>query len=626
MSSKISGDKEATRAAYEEAIKIGLAKQEVELPGTGKLITTFIDEIIIPLKEEKRLFFRPNTQDIVIIDELDNKENELDGFIILKPGKFITLIEEYITPVKNVMVGDKKWEYKEKSISTDLSSTMLQSEILKHQLPKISNIFRIPLLMIYENKITFPKKGYDERFKSWLDLNSINIKEDIPLEKAKQTIEEIYSEFCFETPQDKTNAIAALITPACRGLYSRYSSRTPCFFYIANRERAGKDYCAGITGIIYEGFAIDETALSTGDRNSSDEAELRKKITSTLLEGRKRLHFANNKGFINNAVLEGFLTSEVYEDRILGRNETKIFQNDIELSLSGNVGIEYTPDLANRTLFIKLFLDLEDPNQRLFKQPNLHKHVLDNRQLILSSIYTLIKNWDNKGRPSGTKLFSSYPEWAKVCGGIMEAAGYESPCINNSVFNLGGDTETQEMKILFKLAYDKYPDKWIEKNDLKVLLMDNMINYPDMFDYDFERKSDQTRFGNKITKFAGRILGDIRLVVQDEKVRTARQKIKFIINHGHLGNLGNLRTLDYNESSNVFYIGEYTGDTKDAMVTNTSDNTILNNHTKIYKYGVLKYGSIIHMPCSICGLNNIDGWSWYNEKKEVVCDMCSDLK
>ena len=31
--------------------------------------------------------------------------------------------------------------------------------------------------------------------------------------------------------------------------------------------------------------------------------------------------------------------------------------------------------------------------------------------------------------PDGTHPFASYPEWARVCGGIMESAGYDSPCL-----------------------------------------------------------------------------------------------------------------------------------------------------------------------------------------------------
>ena len=42
------------------------------------------------------------------------------------------------------MVEKDKWEYREKSISSDLSSTMLQSEILKYKENNKFNFLKIP--------------------------------------------------------------------------------------------------------------------------------------------------------------------------------------------------------------------------------------------------------------------------------------------------------------------------------------------------------------------------------------------------------------------------------------------------------------------------------------------------
>ena len=52
-----------------------------------------------------------------------------------------------------------------------------------------------------------------------------------------------------------------------RGLFSSFSVRTPLWIYIANRERAGKDYLAGINGILYEGYALEEPPISMGDKD-----------------------------------------------------------------------------------------------------------------------------------------------------------------------------------------------------------------------------------------------------------------------------------------------------------------------------------------------------------------------
>ena len=291
--------------------------------------------------------------------------------------------------------------------------------------------------------------------------------------------------------------------------------------------------------------------------------ELRKKILSALLAGRKRLHFANNKGYLDNAVLEAIITSEKYSDRILGKNESPIFDNELEISLSGNVGISFTPDLANRARFARLFLEIEDANARKFERPNLHKWVLENRELILSAIYALVRNWIEKGRPDGSVNFASFPDWARICGGIMEAAAYDSPCTpDKESILLGGDSETLDMKRLFELCYEKSPDTPLTKGRIRQLIEFE----EDIFSYlDFTKRSDQTKFGNKITKFVGRVLSDIKMIVKDNSIRSSRQEYiftkervdidkskifgNFYNKNGNVGNLHNL-TINDNKSNN----------------------------------------------------------------------------
>ncbi len=509
-----------------------IGKNDIKLPGLGKLVSAFATEVANEIKGKKTLFFRPSSQEIVEIGKIKcHKTDEYiyTGFISVKPNRLITLVERYFNPgIEHWDDKHKEWTFKKKSMGRELSNTLLHSEILQHELPQINRIFTIQLPIIYEGKLTFPKHGYDERFTSWLSYNAPEIDNpNMNLNEAKKILFNLFKEFCFQSKQDYTNAIAALLTPFLRGLLPSFSTRTPIFFYLANRERAGKDYLSGITGILYEGESIEESPISSSENAKSNQTEeLRKKILAAMISGKKRLHFANNKGYINNAVFEAVTTAEKYSDRVLGRNETLTFDNEIDFSLSGNVGIGYTPDFANRSRFIRLHLDIEDANSRSFENPNLHKWVKENRGLILSALYSLVRNWIEKESPEGTINFASFPSWAKICGGIMESARYDSPCNQDKeTLALGGDTETQDMKELFEMCYFKYPNQWITKNNIKGLIMKDdchLFNY-----FDFDKRSDQTRFGNKVSKFIGRVLSDIRLVLKDPNVRAARQEIKF---------------------------------------------------------------------------------------------------
>lgn len=310
-----------------------------------------------------------------------------------------------------------------------------------------------------------------------------------------------------------------------RGLFPRFNVRTPVWFYLANRERAGKDYLAGITGLVYEGTNIEESPICNGEKNGGTSEELRKKILAAFLSGRKRMHFSNNKGYIDNAVFESITTAEKYTDRILGRSENADFDNELEFSLSGNVGVTFTPDFANRCRFVRLFLEIENANERTFEIPDLHKYVLENREIILSALYALVRNWIEKGKPSGSKPFASFYNWANICGGIMEAAGYLNPCeIDKEVKTVAGDYETQEMKVLFECCFAQYGDNKIKKEGLLTVIHDEGL-----FDWwDLETtKAHQTQFGLLLKKFVGRVLSDIKLVVINPSARPARWEFKF---------------------------------------------------------------------------------------------------
>lgn len=549
---------------FEEPNREVEGKPKIQIP-QNKLISEFAEEILPYLRQSEDLFYNEQVKSIVQI-----KNNQ---FRIVTASEFITIIERHITP----FVYNMRNELSEKSISKELSNTLLQSDIIKEGLKPIRQIFSIPIPIIYKDKLTFVRKGYDDRFNSWLSYDSPDIiNPGMPLDEAKEIIEYIFKEFAFKDKQDKSNAIASLLTPFTKGLMSSFSVRTPLTFYMANRERAGKDYCADITGIVYEGYSLQEPPISTGENSNSSE-ELRKKVVSALLTGKKRLHFANNKGYLNNAVLEMLLTSQKISDRILGKNVQVELDNLIDYSASGNVGIGFTPDLMNRCLFVNLFLDIENANLRKFENPNLHLWILENRAKILSAFFSLIRNWFDLGKRKGDIPFASYPEWANIVGGIMESAGYLNPCNpHEQVLAVGGDTETQDMKELFEICFEKCPNKEIDKSQIKYLIQEAQSEGSSIFGYlDFNNKSDQTKFGTKLIKFVGRILSDIRLE-SDGNPRKARQKYKFVKVSGNLVTSGNLYPCQMSKDDNIDRVVE-----KVAYVTKVTKKQELNEPLEV---------------------------------------------
>ena len=196
---------------------------------------------------------------------------------------------------------------------------------------------------------------------------------------------------------------------------------------------------------------------------------------------------------------------------------------------------------------------MENANSRKFKTPLLHEWVKENRDVILSAMFSLVKNWIDKGKKEGSIPFASFPNWASVCGGIMESAGYLSPCtINKDSIAFSGDSETADMKELFEICFEHFPNKSMKKKDII-----NLIQEESLFSYlDFEKRSSQINFGLKIKRFVGRVLSNIKLTIDDTSIRTSRQEYIFRKEDGNDGNDGNVSPMSDYSGNNIYIKGK----------------------------------------------------------------------
>lgn len=354
--------------------------------------------------------------------------------------------------------------------------------------------------------------------------------------------------------QSVTHALARMITPYCRGLMG-WDARFPLWHFAANRPRAGKDYLAGVTHLIYEGRTCEDAPL---DRDSE---ETRKRITAAMMSGRRIMHFANCQGHIQDPQFIGAITSKTFAARNLGSTEAKadlVMPNEIEFSLSANVGLTVREDVEPRTRRIALQFYDENPNGRSFTRPDLHGWVLENRPLLLGAVAALVQHWINQGCPPGPIPFNSFPEWSRVVGGIMTSCGLPDPCQpHEHVEDLGGDRQERAMRAVFRIGFDHHPDAWIEKSRLFELLeaatdCDELTFFAQ--DGDLSSRSAKVRIGKALRQFRGRHLEGIQLHIEDN-TKSERQRVMFArpsspdpvdLDHllrGEVGDIGEVHTL-----------------------------------------------------------------------------------
>ena len=507
-------------------------RAKIKIPGFNRYISDFCRELGGIMADKNIMFYHRDGKRLVEIDARGKDSN----FLSVTNNKFVTLIETYAAPYFET-VKKKKGEASEIkeiniSIQGDIAAKTIVSNDFLDNIPVIKRIFNVQTPCIYEGKITFPVIGYDPRFCSWVSFNAPKIsKPNMSLDEAKKVIGDLFKDFCFLEEQDRVCAFAAFISPGIRGLYSDFNVRSPLTIYRGNRERVGKDYCAGITGIVFEGEAVETAPISVKRNNNGGDDEVKKKITAFLMSGRKRFHSSNNKGKIDNSVFESILTSTVVTDRILGKNDIEVkLPNEMEYSLSANMGTAISPDLEKRSNIVNFFYQQDDINSRVFSKTNLHGYVLENRELILSAVFALIRNWEDKGCKPGSLAFSSFPDWARICGGIMEAAGYSNPCNEKKKkLSTAIDPETDEMRQFYEFMFEKQPNAWLTKNEMISILKDENA---DIFAWlDFDKLSDKTKFAMKVESFGGRDLKTstyhIKMEEHEDNVKNRGNKRKF---------------------------------------------------------------------------------------------------
>lgn len=523
-----------------------MTKPMIDIPDKDVLISDFSVQLGVEISKHNKIFYSQISDQVVEISYMnigiDNKQKFL-GLKAVSRNRFVSVVEEYVTPCKDYVEGygrNATVVRRRHSINASTAAICLECDNFINELSMIGRVLTVPIPHDYKGKLTLPKHGYDERFLTYMPENAPNIDVNMNINEAKKIIDKIYEEFCFKEYDGdinlyKTNAIAHLLTPFILGLASAHNIVTPLFFYEANRPRCGKDYCANIVGILYEGAPIEDPVICSDTDNGNSGDELRKKITTAVISGRRRYHSSNNRGFIKNATFEGAITKREWIDRILGKNIEVSMPLEIVFSMSGNLGIKMTTDLSERCRFIRLHLVEENANERKFKNSRLHEWIIDNRELVLSALYALVREWYNSGKKKSDKIYVTATEWSEIVGSILEFVGYGNPSVNDDNVNEEIDPETADAKKMFSLCYKKFSDNPIEikqifdyiKGPDSVEIMDDEL-FPDIKLDALNDRPARTKFSLLMKKFDNREFGNILFKCVNSDVVSYRRKYRFI--------------------------------------------------------------------------------------------------
>lgn len=402
-------------------------KPSIELPGVNRLIIDTAAELGELLRDTD-LFERNN--EVVLFD---NKTHRIKP---ISAQAFRSWVEGHARGFK--YFGEERI-LAEVSMSADIAQAILASHhfICKLRRLRQVNTCRQPVLR-QDGHIELLPEGYDETTQT-LTLSGVQFAEDMDLGSARNALQSVFAEFCFvDSKRALAVAIAAMVGVFAVGLLPPHSLR-PCFIVLANGEGAGKTLLVKL--IVFPTFG----SVPVGSRPEREE-EFEKVLLIQVREGKMILFLDNLKGHLASPRLEAFLSSEVWRGRILGHSTSYEGENLSTCFITGN-GLTVSSDMRRRALFTELHLAVERAEDRKFQFELDDAALRDIRPNLLSALWALVRNWDAVGRPGCSRSHSAFPAWARVIGGIVEAAGFGC-CIDPAQVAAAADQDGEDMRQL----------------------------------------------------------------------------------------------------------------------------------------------------------------------------------
>ncbi len=367
-------------------------------------------------------------------------------------------------------------------------------------LPRLTRIATSPLLLPSGNILTH--NGYDSASGILMMLDSdfcIDLK--IPTDSALDIILlNLLGDFPFEDSSSETHAFCLLLELVMREFIA---GPTPLYLATAPIRGSGKSLLISVLLVVATGKMPAMMPFPVSD------AELEKRISALLLEGSKTIVFDNSRD-IKSLALSAAITSQKWSGRMLGQTKMLELDSRITWLASGN-NPNISSELARRSVEIRLDPKMERPEDRTeFKHPDLINWALDNRNMILSAVFSIIKAWLEAGMPKGkNKSLGSFESWAQIMGGICEFVGLRGFLENRERLYNVGDKETAEIKTLLEMWWQIYGDNRITAKAVfeiardKQLLLDRWAGLSEL--------SGTQKLGHLLKDIDGGVYGGLRV-------------------------------------------------------------------------------------------------------------------
>ena len=306
----------------------------------------------------------------------------------------------------------------------DLVAALACSSELIDNLPKINRIVRIPSFDTNGEIICVP--GYREKTEEMYLPTDDTVLYKLPptispdlIKKSKNLIlNHLLVDFPFHEEIDRTHAVGALLQYFVMPMID---GPTPMYVISSSDPGFGKTLLASCIHEVAVGTSPDLLTIS----NSPLEAEY--SISAVLWKDSPDLIF-DNITRLDPAVLARYVTATSVAARVIGSSDVRnVCTCRVWIATGNNIDIPL--EMWRRTVRIRLQADdqpyLWNDQNRIFKHPEIIKHIKTNRPKYIGACHILIRSWLDAGSPvmNEAKL-GGFQSWTKIIGSILGFHGF----------------------------------------------------------------------------------------------------------------------------------------------------------------------------------------------------------
>ncbi len=278
-------------------------------------------------------------------------------------------------------------------------------DLRSRRLKKLNAIITAPTLEPDGCPLT--ARGYDAATGLYLDtpFSQFSIPERPTREAARKALENLwypFKDFPFCGPIDKAVHLAAILTAAVRPALPT----APAFAYDAPIQGSGKTLLARCVGVLAQGTDIGVWPHTA----TRDDEEVRKRLFAILLAGVRAIVWDNVVGAFDSAAMASCITSPSYQDRVLGKTESRHVPNRLMILVTGN-NIELKGEMPRRVLVSRIDPATDQPFARAFHLDPF-SYCRDYRQQMIVDALTLIRSMLTCGCSTTVAgKLASFEEW-----------------------------------------------------------------------------------------------------------------------------------------------------------------------------------------------------------------------